>query len=173
MLRSRKFTVREISVMGAVVAVVLIVSILAIRSYYQYFLRARIIAAVSGLAETRTKMERYFQKHLTYNNPAEPPCTEGSSLVPLPTDPNFTFSCPTLSATQVHRHRDRHRLDAGISVFHRPEQQSVHAESAVGLDGSRFCVLGDPAGRILLMARPGCRFRRRPSTSGPKCARRG
>ena len=100
MLRSRKFTAREISVMGAVVAVVLIVSVLAIRSYYQYFLRARIIAAVSGLADTRKKMERYFQKNLTYNNPAEPPCVEGSSLVPLPTDPNFTFSCPTLSATK-------------------------------------------------------------------------
>jgi len=101
MLRSRKFTAREISIMVAVVAVVAIVSVLAIRSYYQYFLRARIIAAVSSLADMRTKMERYFQKNLTYNKPAEPPCgAEGSSVAPLPTDPNFTFTCPTLSATQ-------------------------------------------------------------------------
>jgi len=101
MPRSRKFTVREISVMVAVVAVVTIVSVLAIRSYYQYFLRARIIAAVSSLADMRTKMERYFQKNRTYNNPNEPACgAEGSSVAPLPTDPNFAFTCPTLSATQ-------------------------------------------------------------------------
>jgi type IV pilus assembly protein PilE len=100
MVRSRKFTVREISVMAAVVVVVLIVSVLAIRSYYQYFLRNRIIGAVSSLANMRTDMGRYFQKNLTYNKPDEPPCTEGSSLAPLPKDPNFTFACPTLSATQ-------------------------------------------------------------------------
>ena len=100
MFRSRKFTVREISVMVAVVAVVAIVSGLAIRSYYQYFLRARIIGAVSGLADMRTKMERYFQKNLTYSNPAQPACADGPGLAPLPTDPHFTSACPTLSATQ-------------------------------------------------------------------------
>jgi len=53
MPRTRKFTVREISITAAVVAVVALVSVLAIRSYYQYFLRARIIGAVSGLADLR------------------------------------------------------------------------------------------------------------------------
>jgi len=100
MPRTRKFTVREMSIMAAVVAVVALVSVLAIRSYYQYFLRARIIGAVSGLVDMRTKMERYFQKNLTYNNPAEPACAVDSAVAPLPTDPNFTFACPTLSATQ-------------------------------------------------------------------------
>ena len=53
-----------------------------------------------GLVDMRTKMERYFQKNLTYNNPAEPACAVDSAVAPLPTDPNFTFACPTLSATQ-------------------------------------------------------------------------
>ncbi len=101
MLRSRKFTAAEILTMAVVVAVVAIVSVLAVRAYYQYFLRARIIDAVSSLADMRTKMERYFQANLTYNKPDKPPCgAAGSSVAPLPTDRNFTFTCPTLSATQ-------------------------------------------------------------------------
>ena len=101
MLRSRKFTRTELLIMAVVVAAVAAVSALAIRSYYQYFLRSRIIDAVSGLADMRTKMERYFQKNLTYSNPAEPACGPvGSSVAPLPTDANFTFTCPVLSATQ-------------------------------------------------------------------------
>lgn len=101
MSRSRKFTTTEILIMAIVVAVVAVVSALAIRSYYQYFLRARIVDAVSTLADIRLKMERYFQNNLTYNNPAAPPCgAPGSSIAPLPADPNFTFTCTTLSATQ-------------------------------------------------------------------------
>ena len=101
MPRSRKFTVNEVLLMASIVVVVAIVGALAIRSYYQYFLRSQISAAVSSLADMRLKMERYFQKNLTYNNPAAPPCgAAGSSVAPLPTDSNFTFTCPTLSSTQ-------------------------------------------------------------------------
>jgi type IV pilus assembly protein PilE len=101
MFRTRKFRPTEILIMAVVVAAVATVSALAIRSYYHYFLRARIIDGVSGLAEMRTKMERYFQANLSYNNQAAPPCgPAGSSIAPLPTDANFTFTCPTLSATQ-------------------------------------------------------------------------
>jgi len=101
MIRSRKFTATEILITAVVVAVVAVVCVLAIRSYSQYFKRARIIDAVSSLADMRTKMERYFQANLTYNNTAEPPCgAAGTSVAPLPADANFTFTCPTLSATQ-------------------------------------------------------------------------
>ena len=101
MPRSRKFTRTEISVMAFAAILFAIVSALAIRSYYQYFLGTRVIEGVSRLADMRLKMQRYFQTNLTYNNPAAPPCdaAEGS-IAPLPVDPNFTFSCPTLSATQ-------------------------------------------------------------------------
>ena len=172
MLRSRKFTVREISIMVVVVAMVAIVSVLAIRSYYQYFLRARIIEAVSSLADMRTKMERYFQKNLTYNNPAEPPCgaVEGS-VAPLPTDPNFTFTCPTLSATQFTVIATGIRFDAGISVFHRPKQQSIHAERSLELDGGRFRLLGDPTGWVMLTTEPKPGFTDRLSTSDLRSAR--
>jgi len=101
MPRARKFTAAEILVMAVIVAIVAIVSVLAARAYYQYYLRARIIDAVSSLADMRTKMERYFQANLTYNKAGEPPCGDaGSSVAPLPTDRNFVFTCPTLSATQ-------------------------------------------------------------------------
>jgi type IV pilus assembly protein PilE len=101
MLRSRKLTATDISIMAVVVAIVAIVSVLAVRAYSQYFLRARIIDAVTSLADMRTKMERYFQANLTYNKSDGPPCAgAGSSVAPLPTDRNFTFTCPTLSATQ-------------------------------------------------------------------------
>ena len=101
MFRSRKFSPTEISIIAIVVAVVAIVCVLAVRSYYHYFLRGRIIDAVSTLAEMRTKMERYFKENLTYDKPGAPPCgAVGTSVAPLPTDPHFTFTCPSLSATQ-------------------------------------------------------------------------
>lgn len=101
MPRSRKLTTQEILLIAVIVAVVGVVAVLAVRSYSQYFLRLRIQEAETKLANMRSRMERYFQKNLTYNNPAAPPCQDdGASIAPLPTDPNFTFTCPTLSATQ-------------------------------------------------------------------------
>jgi type IV pilus assembly protein PilE len=100
MFRSRKL-VSEGVITATIVGIVVIVAALAISSYYQYFLGTRIERATAKLAGMRANMERYFQKNLTYNNPEGPPCGEPeSSVAPLPTDSNFTYSCPMLTATQ-------------------------------------------------------------------------
>ena len=172
MVRSRKLTVRELSIMVAVVAVVAIVSVLAIRSYYQYFLRARIIAAVSNLADMRTKMERYFQKNLTYNNPAEPPCgVEGPSVAPLPTDPNFTFTCPTLSATQFTVTATGVGSMLGFQYSIDQNNNRFTPSLPEGWAGAGSRLLGDPPGRVLLRPSRSPASEVLVSTSGRTCAR--
>jgi len=98
MLRPRGFTLIEVMITVGIVA---ILAAIAIPTYSQYVLRARITGAVSNLSSMRVKMEQYFQDNRTYNNAAAPPCgLPGTSVAPLPTDANFTFTCPTLSGTQ-------------------------------------------------------------------------
>jgi type IV pilus assembly protein PilE len=99
MLRPRGFTLIEVMVTVGIVA---ILAAIAIPTYSQYILRARITGAVSNLSSMRVKMEQYFQDNRTYNNAAAPPCgAAGTSVAPLPTDANFTFAClPAPTATQ-------------------------------------------------------------------------
>ena len=101
MLRSRRLTAPQLILTALIAAIVATVVALAINSYYQYFLRVRIASGTAKLAAMRLSMGRYFQKNLSYNNSAGPPCgSEETAIAPLPTDPSFTYSCPTLSATQ-------------------------------------------------------------------------
>jgi type IV pilus assembly protein PilE len=100
MRRSRRF-VTDRAITAIIVAMVVIIAMFAISSYYRYFLGTRIAQGTSKLAGMRLNMERYFQKNFTYNNPQSPPCEAAeSSVAPLPTDSNFTYSCPVLTATQ-------------------------------------------------------------------------
>lgn len=77
------------------VAIVAILSAIAIPSYSDYIRRGRITEAVSALADMRVKMEQYFQDHRTYLGA----CASGT-VAPIPTaTTSFTFSCPTLTAS--------------------------------------------------------------------------
>ena len=101
MPRSPRLTGLQLVLTVTIAAIVATVVALAINSYYQYFLRVRIASGTAKLSAMRLSMERYFQKNLTYNNPAEPPCgSTGTSLAPLPSDPSFDYSCATLTTTQ-------------------------------------------------------------------------
>lgn len=82
------------------VAVVGILSAIALPSYRDYVTRGKITEATSNLADMRVKMEQYFQDNRTYAavSPNPAPCTTGSS-VPNPTGKYFDFTCPTPTAT--------------------------------------------------------------------------
>ena len=93
MRRQQGFTLIEVMVTVAIVA---IIAAVALPSYSQYVLRANVSEAVSGLSDMRVKMEQYFQDQRTYNgNPA--PCQAGT-VAPLPVTKNFVFTCSNLGA---------------------------------------------------------------------------
>ena len=87
MTRSRGFTLIELMIAVAIIA---ILAAIAIPSYSEYIRRSRITEAVSALSGMRVKMEQYFQDNRTYVGACGIP---GSSVAPAPTSPNFTYAC--------------------------------------------------------------------------------
>ena len=92
MQRPRGFTLIELMIAVAIIA---ILAAVAIPSYSEYVRRGRITEAVSALSGMRVKMEQYFQDNRTYVGA----CAAGT-VAPMPTNTtNFTYNCPTLTAT--------------------------------------------------------------------------
>jgi len=91
------FTLVELMI---VVAIIAILTSIAVPAYNGYVLRAKISEAASALAATRVKMEQYFQDQRNYSGGGgiTPPCQAGS-VAPLPTAKYFTFACTNLGAT--------------------------------------------------------------------------
>lgn len=83
------FTLIEILI---VVALIGILSAIAIPYYGDYGTRGKIPDATSNLAAKRVLMEQYFQDNHTYLG--APACNNDST-----SSKYFTFSCPTLSAS--------------------------------------------------------------------------
>lgn len=86
------FTLIEVMI---VVAIVGVLTAIAVPAYGDYVKRGRITEAVSGLSDMRVKMEQFFQDNRTYVGA----CVAGT-VAPLPADTTqFTFSCSSLSAS--------------------------------------------------------------------------
>jgi type IV pilus assembly protein PilE len=98
MRRSRGFTLIEVMITLAIVA---ILAAIAVPSYSEYVKRARITEAVAALADMHVKMERYFQDNRRYDPPAPaiPPCNAGTVAPLPPASANFVFACGGLSLT--------------------------------------------------------------------------
>ncbi|OWW21746.1 type IV pilin protein [Noviherbaspirillum denitrificans] len=90
-LASTGFTLIELMVAVAIVA---ILAAVALPSYSNYVMRGRIPQATNNLATMRVKLEQYFQDNRTYIGA----CAAGT-VAPLPTSDDFTYTCPTLTAT--------------------------------------------------------------------------
>lgn len=92
MTRSRGFTLIELMIAVAIVAVL---AAIAIPSYSEYIRRSRITEAVSALSGMRVKMEQFFQDQRTYVGA----CVAGTVAPPVTGLKYFTVACGNLSAT--------------------------------------------------------------------------
>jgi type IV pilus assembly protein PilE len=78
-----------------VVAIIGILTAVALPGYSDYVRRGKLTEAFSELASMRVKLEQYYQDNRTYVGA----CTAGT-VAPLPSGTKyFTYTCPTLSAT--------------------------------------------------------------------------
>ncbi|MEI8031537.1 MAG: type IV pilin protein [Comamonadaceae bacterium] len=86
------FTLIELMI---VVAVIGILSMIALPSYQEYVIRGKIPDATSNLATKRVQMEQYFQDNRTYV--AAPLCTADTT-----TSKNFDFSCAQAATATIY-----------------------------------------------------------------------
>jgi type IV pilus assembly protein PilE len=89
--KNKGFTLVELMV---VVAIIGILSAVAVPAYSDYVLRGKLTEAFTGLADGRVRMEQYFQDNRTYLSGAN--CGISANL---PSSKYFTFTCPAPTAT--------------------------------------------------------------------------
>ena len=87
MKRSQGFTLIEVMV---VVAIIGILSAIAIPQYNDYLTRSRIPQAVSTLSGAKVRMEQFFQDNRFYNSDGSTSATCGFTL---PNTTNFSYTC--------------------------------------------------------------------------------
>ena len=96
---SRGFTLIEIMI---VVAIIAILSAIALPSYSDYVLRSKLPEAFSTLSDLRIKLEQSYQDNSRYTDEAGgTTCPAG---VPMPTAKYFTYTCAAVddSGTQTY-----------------------------------------------------------------------
>jgi len=91
------FTLIEVLI---VVAILAILTAIAVPSYSDYVTRGRIVEATAGLGDARNKIEQYFQDNRSYPTACQVfPTAAGATEVQLQQLQRFTLSCGSLSAT--------------------------------------------------------------------------
>jgi prepilin-type N-terminal cleavage/methylation domain-containing protein len=87
--RSKGFTLIELMITVAIVA---ILAAIAIPNYRDYVIRGQLVDATQGLAAVRANMERYFQDNRSYQLVAPFPVPCGGVAPPI-TAGKFTITC--------------------------------------------------------------------------------
>lgn len=85
MKQNKGFTLIELMI---VVAIVGILSMVAVPAYSNYVIRGKLVEATSTLSDTRIKLEQFFQDNRTYSGYTCPAATS-----------YFTYACSNMSDT--------------------------------------------------------------------------
>lgn len=98
MRQQKGFTLIEVMI---VVAIVAILSAIAIPSYTDYVRRSRLTEATAALSSMRVKMEQYYQDNRTYVGAclAAPPVTV-ANLPQFGPASNFAYACQGVNGAQ-------------------------------------------------------------------------
>jgi len=95
MRRANGFTLIELMIAVAIVA---IITAVALPAYRDYVIRGKLADAYNTLASQRVKMEQFYQDNRTYNNGAVAACVAGT-VAPPPNSVYFTYVCATADQT--------------------------------------------------------------------------
>jgi prepilin-type N-terminal cleavage/methylation domain-containing protein len=93
--RSKGFTLIELMITVAIVA---ILAAIAIPNYRDYVIRGQLVDATQGLAAVRANMERYFQDNRSYQLVGAFPVPCGGAAPPIPAG-GFTITCTVPDTT--------------------------------------------------------------------------
>jgi prepilin-type N-terminal cleavage/methylation domain-containing protein len=93
--RSQGFTLIELMITVAIVA---ILAAIAIPNYRDYVIRGQLVDATQGLSAVRANMERYFQDNRSYQLVGAFPVPCGGAAPPIPAG-GFTITCTVPDTT--------------------------------------------------------------------------
>ena len=126
MKRNCGFTLIELIV---VVAIIGILSMIAIPQYTDYLMRSRVVEATAALSEARVKMEQHFMDRHSYTAG----CDAGGPGLITETD-NFTFACPSanLKTNEYVLTATGKGLMAGLTYSINQANQKKSASTAAG-----------------------------------------
>ena len=91
----RGFTLIEVMI---AVAIIGILTAVALPAYRNYMIRGKLVEGVNGLAALRTQMEQYYQDNRQYTDVSasiKSPCSTST------TSGSFTLTCPSANLTTV------------------------------------------------------------------------
>lgn len=123
------FTLIEVMI---VVAIIGILSAVAIPAYRDHVIRGKLTEATSNLADMRMKLEQFYQDNRTYIGA----CAAGT-IAPLPSGGNakaFTYSCPTLTATAFTVQAAGNASEGMSGFTYTIDQANTKSTTAVGAD---------------------------------------
>ena len=136
--RQRGFTLIEVMI---VVAIVAILSMIAIPSYRDYIIRGQLTEATTALQSYRAMMERYFQDNRTYaaKGAFTPPCQTGDDA--SRTVGKFVISCtaaPTATAYTLQATGTGSMADFTMTVNEKDEKATTAAIANWGTCGTHW-----------------------------------
>lgn len=113
MKQSRGFTIIELMIAVAIIA---ILAAIALPAYNDYVRRGKITEAFTGLAEFRVRMEQYYQDNRKYDGPT-PPGLNGCGAG-APVSKYFDFDCaPAVSPAQTYTATATGIANQGLTGF--------------------------------------------------------
>ena len=122
------FTLIELMITVAIIA---ILSAIAIPQYSEYVMRSRITEATMTLSDQRLKMERFFQDNRSFQPAALPAACTANTVAPPPgPTAHFTFVCTVGVADHLHGHGHRQRADARLRLHRQRDQRPRHHRRA-------------------------------------------